>query len=85
MRRHGGMQPVAAGILTGAALSLIVDEGLAPALGFSAPNRDYPAFTHVRGLLNHLVYGIAVAATAEALHRFTDADPDRNEPQGTVG
>src|SRR5215211_5134990 len=49
LRRHGGMQPLAAGALTGASLSLIVDEGLAPALGFSARNGDYPALTHVRG------------------------------------
>ena len=42
LRRHGRMQPLGAGVLTGASLSLIVDEGLSPALGFSAPNRDYP-------------------------------------------
>src|SRR5215213_2756651 len=77
LRRHGGMQPLAAGALTGASLSLFVDEGLAPALGFSAPNRDYPALTHVRGLLNHLAYGVAVALTAEALYRITAVDPKR--------
>src|SRR3954451_21678651 len=75
LRRHGGMQPLGAGALTGTTLSLIVDEGLAPALGFSAPNRDYPALTHVRGLLNHLAYGAAVAVTAEVLYRLTDTGP----------
>ena len=75
LRRHGGMQPLTAGALTGASLSLIVDVGLAPALGFSAPNRDYPALTHVRGVLNHLAYGAAVAVTAEALYRLTSTGP----------
>ena len=81
LRRHGGMQPLGAGVLTGATLSLIVDEGLSPALGFSAPNRSYPALTHVRGVLNHLAYGAAVAATAEALYRLTDAEPDPGHTQ----
>ena len=84
LRRHGGMQPLGAGILTGATLSLIVDEGLAPALGFSAPNRDYPALTHVRGFFNHLAYGAAVAVTAEAFCRFTNARPDPGERRGKV-
>src|SRR3712207_3873106 len=30
LRRHSGMQPLGAGLVTGTALSLIVDEGLAP-------------------------------------------------------
>lgn len=81
LRRHGGMRPLGAGVLTGATLSLIVDEGLSPALGFSAPNRSYPALTHVRGVLNHLAYGAAVAATAEALYRLTDAEPDPGHTQ----
>ena len=73
------MQPLAAGALTGASLSLIVDEVLAPALGFSAPNRDYPALTHVRGLLNHLAYGAAVAVTAEVLYQLTHKGPTLGE------
>jgi uncharacterized membrane protein YagU involved in acid resistance len=79
LRRHGGMPPVAAGALTGASLWLILDEGVVPALGFSAPNRDYPALTHIRGLLNHLAYGTAVAITAEALFRLTDMGPNSGE------
>lgn len=67
LRRLSGLHPVAAGLLTGAALSLLVDEGLTPALGFSAPNSAYPAATHVRGFVAHLVYGLGIAATAEVL------------------
>lgn len=51
---------------TGAAMSAIVDEGLTPLLGFSAPNRAYPLVTHLRGVLAHLVFGAAVAAITEA-------------------
>ena len=79
LRWHGGMQPLGAGILTGTTLSLIVDEGLTPALGFSPPNRDYPALTHVRGFLNHLAYGAAVAVAAEALYRLADAGPEASK------
>lgn len=80
LRRHGGMQPLGAGFIAGASLSLIVDEGLTPALGFSASNRDYPALTHVRGFLNHLAYGAAVAVTAEALYWLTDMGPGAGKP-----
>jgi hypothetical protein len=42
-RRATGLGPVSAGLASGAAMSLIVDEGVTPLFGFSAPNRDYPA------------------------------------------
>lgn len=48
-------------------MSLVVDEGLTPLLGFSAPNRAYPLVTHPRGFVAHLVYGVAVAVTAETI------------------
>ena len=67
LRRRTGLSPVAAGLATGAAMSLIVDEGLTPLLGFSAPNRAYPLVTHVRGVLAHLAYGLGVAGTVETL------------------
>ncbi len=51
--------------MTGASLSLIVDEGLTAALGFSAPNCAYPLFTHLRAFVAHLVYGFAVGAVVE--------------------
>ena len=76
LRRHSKMQPLGAGFVTGAAMSLIVDEALTPALGFSAPSRAYPTITHARGLIGHLVFGAVVALTAEAIYRFTASDPD---------
>ncbi len=67
LRRRGGWHPLATGLGTGAAMSLIVDEGLTPLLGFSAPNRAYPLVTHLRGFAAHLAFGLGVAATAELL------------------
>ena len=84
LRRHRGMKPLAAGAVTGASLSLILDEGLVPALGFSAPNSAYPALTHVRGSLNHLAYGAVVAITAEALYRLTHLGPTAGERMSQV-
>lgn len=50
----------------GSAMSLIADEAMTPALGFSAPNRAYPLVTHLRGYLAHLAFGLAVAGVTEA-------------------
>jgi len=66
LRRRTGLAPIAAGLATGAAMSLVADELMTPAFGFSAPNLDYPLATHARGLAAHLVFGLAVAATVEA-------------------
>jgi uncharacterized membrane protein YagU involved in acid resistance len=68
LRRQTNLNPVAAGLLTGAAMSLLVDEGLTPLLGFSAPNRAYPLVTHLRGFVAHLAFGLGVAASAELLY-----------------
>lgn len=65
LRRTTGLSLVAVGLASGAAMSLIVDETITPLAGFSAPNRAYPAATHLRGLAAHLVYGMAVAAVTE--------------------
>ena len=80
LRRHAGLRPLGAGLVAGASLSLIVDEGLTPTLGFSAPNRDYPAATHLRGVLAHLVWGMAAALATEAVYRFTGTAPDHAGP-----
>ncbi len=67
LRRTTSLPPVVAGLGTGAAMSVIADEWMTPALGFSAPNRAYPLATHLRGVIAHLVFGLGVAATTEAL------------------
>ncbi len=65
LRRRTNLNPVTAGLATGAAMSVIADELMTPAFGFSAPNLDYPLVTHARGLLAHLAFGLAVAAVVE--------------------
>lgn len=66
LRRHTRLGPVAAGLATGAAMSAIADEAMTPAFGFSASNPEYPLVTHARGIVAHLAFGLAVAATVEA-------------------
>lgn len=79
LRRHSRMDPLGAGFVTGAAMSLVVDEALTPAMGWSAPSRDYPTITHVRGFLNHMVFGAVAALAAEALYRLTETTPGDEE------
>jgi len=66
------MTPLGAAVVTGASMSLLVDEALTPAMGFSAPSLDYPASTHVRGFVAHLAFGAIVAAIVETLCKATD-------------
>ena len=56
-------------------MSLVADEGMTPALGFSAPNRSYPLATHLRGFAAHLAFGLGVAAVTEAGWRLTGRTP----------
>ncbi|MBW3645996.1 MAG: DUF1440 domain-containing protein [Actinobacteria bacterium] len=65
LRRRTRWSPLVAGLGTGAAMSVIADELMTPAFGFSAPNLDYPVVTHARGFVAHLVFGLVVAATFE--------------------
>ncbi len=85
MRRASGMRSLGAGVATGTSMPVILDEVVTPALGFSAPDRAYPTATHVRGFAGHLlVYGLALAASAEALYRLVEhagGAPERREEQ----
>ncbi len=65
LRRTTCLSAPAAGLVTGAAMSIIADELMTPAFGFSAPNLEYPLSTHIRGFAAHLVFGLAVAASVE--------------------
>jgi uncharacterized membrane protein YagU involved in acid resistance len=67
LRRVLRINPLLAAVLSGTALFVVVDEGLTPSLGLSAPNLEYPLSTHLRGFLGHLAYGAGVAVTAELL------------------
>ena len=80
LRRYVGLRPFGAALTSGVAMSLILDEGLVPVLGLSAPNHHYPTFTRVRGLLAHLVYGAAVGVAVECLGRLVKL-PTRSRVQ----
>lgn len=67
LRRVARMPPGLAAVSSGMAVFFLVDEGLTPTLGLSAPNLEYPLSTHLRGFLGHLAYGAGVALTAEVL------------------
>jgi hypothetical protein len=75
LRRRTRWSPALAGLATGAAMSVIADELITPAFGFSAPNLDYPLVTHARGFAAHLVFGLAVAVTFEAAWAVTRRQP----------
>ena len=55
-----------AGTLFGAALFVVADEILVPALGWSKSPAKYPWTTHVYGFASHLVYG----ATTDGVRRM---------------
>lgn len=65
LRRATRLRPLTAGLATGSAMSLVADELMTPAFGFSAPNLDYPLVTHLRGFAAHLAFGLAVGVVTE--------------------
>src|SRR5579885_3508583 len=67
LRQFTSLSSPTAGLLVAAFLSLVVDEGLTPLLGFSAPDSAYPLVTHLRGFAAHFVYGLSTASTAEGI------------------
>ncbi len=81
LRRYGGLPPVGAALASGVAMSLILDEGVVPALGLSAPNHHYHFFTRARGFAAHLVYGAAAALAAEGVGRLMGYRPGVSAPR----
>jgi hypothetical protein len=69
---RGGVPPVRAGLASGVAGFLLVDE-LANSLFFTPPPQAYPAESHLRGAVGHLTFGattgllLAVARRAQLL------------------
>ncbi len=57
-----------AGVAYGAAVWLVNDETLVPALGLSNPPWGYPASTHAKSLAAHVVYGAATGAGFDLAH-----------------
>jgi hypothetical protein len=64
-----GVAPLAAGIATGAAAFVVVDEAFLSAF-FTPPPRAYPIESHLRGAVGHLAYGAAAGAMLSAARRL---------------
>jgi uncharacterized membrane protein YagU involved in acid resistance len=56
-----------AGALYGALLFVVNDEIAAPLLRIAGPPGAYPLKTHVRGLVGHVVLGMATEAALDAI------------------
>ena len=70
LRRKRKLGPVAAGTAAGLSLFAVVDEGMNPTLGFTAPPQAYPVSSHLRGLVGHITFGLGMAAATELLWRL---------------
>ncbi|MGH2443573.1 MAG: hypothetical protein ACRDFX_10480 [Chloroflexota bacterium] len=67
LRRITRLNPAVSGLTIALLLFGGIDEGITPAMGWSAPGPAYPPATHVRGLLGHLTLGATVLVVAEFL------------------
>lgn len=65
------------GFLLGFGLFVIMDELVVPALGLSGPAKKYPWQAHLRGLLGHLMYGVATHYALEAISRKKNENVQR--------
>jgi putative membrane protein len=61
-----------AGLPFGAAVWLIADEIIVPALGLSKPPTDYPLSTHAYSIASHLVYGLTTEIVRREVRRALD-------------
>ena len=64
-----GVNPVAAGLASGAGGFLLVDE-LANSLFFTPPPQAYPVESHLRGLVGHLTFGAATGVLLAVARRL---------------
>jgi len=53
----------------GAAVWVVADEGIVPALGLSRDSSEYPASIHVYSLASHLVYGVTTELVRRAVRK----------------
>ncbi len=66
-QRRTKLTPLFAGAISGTVMWVVVDEGMTPAFGFSAPDSAYPLVTHLRAFVGHLVFGVTAALAASIL------------------
>jgi len=66
------MTTVGLGIPFGAAVWLIADDVVVPALGLAKPATEYPLSTHAYALSSHLVFGLTTHLVRRALRSLLD-------------
>ncbi|MGF1471833.1 MAG: hypothetical protein ACFB50_08850 [Rubrobacteraceae bacterium] len=66
---RAGMRPMRAGITTGAAAFLLVDE-VVNSVMFTPPPQAYPVESHLRGVVGHLAYGIVAGSGLTIVRRL---------------
>lgn len=71
LRRRLALRPLQAGLTLGLAVSVVVDEIANALVGSAAPPQAYPLVTHVRGVLGHVAYGVAVPILFEGMLKMT--------------
>jgi hypothetical protein len=64
-----GVPPMAAGVASGMAGFLLMDE-LANSLFFTPPPQAYPVESHLRGIVGHLTLGVVIGALLAAARRL---------------
>jgi len=57
------------GVPFGAAVWLIADEGIVPAIGLSRSAKNFPLSTHAYALASHLVYGLTTELVRKAVRK----------------
>jgi hypothetical protein len=60
---------VCEGTAFGAAVWLMADEGVVPALGLSRKPTDYPLSVHTHAFVSHLVYGLTTEVVRRAVRK----------------
>jgi len=66
----------------GAAVWLIADEIVVPALGLSKSGKEYPLSTHVYAFASHLVYGVTTEVVRRTVRRALDSSNEKSsEPE----
>ena len=66
------MTTVGAGLPFGAAVWLVADDVVVPALGLSKPATEFPLSTHAYALSSHLVYGLTTDIVRRAVRDLLD-------------
>lgn len=70
---------VGQGLPFGAAVWLVADEAIVPALGLSKSAKQYPLSTHVYAFTSHLVYGLTTEIVRRGVRRALESRSERTD------